>query len=141
NARGSARIEQAGFARINHIQCDADGDGLAVGNVKVRQLLQLVRRPVAEVERAGGAGFKRITAGRNMVQVQFGATADEPFHRLRLEGGKLPGVALQFFKKYRVADAGDFHRLDEAGAFVARGERREQVEIVDDGKRWRKGAD
>ena len=110
-----AGIEQADVARVNHVQRDADGDGLAVGNVEMRKLLQLVRRPVAEVQRARGAGLKRIAAGGDVVEVQFGAAADEVLHRVRLERGELFGVAFDLVKKFCVADAGDFHGLDVAG--------------------------
>ena len=73
--------------------------------------------------------------------MQFGATLNQPFHGRRFKRHEFFGVALDFVKKFRIADAGDFHGLDVTGAFVARFERGEQVEIVDDGVRRRERAD
>ena len=141
NALGGFFIEQADVARINHVERDADGDGFAVGNLEMRKLLQFVRRPMAEIQRARGTDLKRVAARGDVVEMQFGAAADEMFHRGRLERGEFFRVAFDFVEEICVADAGDFHGLDIAGAFVARFERGEQIEIVDDGERRREGAD
>src|SRR6185369_10732625 len=106
----------------------------------MRYLLQLVRGPVAKVERTRGPHLERVAAGGDVVEVQLGAPADEMFHRVRLERGQLVRIAFQRFKKCGVADAGDLHGLDVAAAFVFRFQRGEQVEIVDDGVRRGKGA-
>ena len=109
--------------------------------LKIGKLLQFVRGPMAKIERTRGAHLKRVAAGGNVIEVQFGAAADQPLHCRRLKGHEFFGIAFQFVKKFCVADAGDFHGLDIAGAFVARFKRGEQIEIVDDGERRREGAD
>ena len=96
---------------------------------------------MAEIKRARGAGFKRVAAGGNMLQMQFGTATNQIFHRGRLEGNQFFCVALNFVEEIFVTDAGDFHGFDIAAAFVARFERGEQVEIVDDGERRRECSD
>ena len=69
-------IQQTGVARINHVERDADGDGLAVADLEMGKLLQLVRRPMPEIQRACRTSFKRVAAVADVFQMQFGATAD-----------------------------------------------------------------
>lgn len=121
HALGARGVEEANLFRVKHVQRDADGDGLAVPKLVFRELLQLVRRPVAEIQRARAAELEGIAAGGNVVQVQFGATVDEPLHRRWLERGQRLGVALDGVEELRVTDARDLHGLDVAGALVARG--------------------
>ena len=134
DALGGFGVEQTDVARINHVQRDADGDGFAVADLEIGKLLQLVRRPMAEIQRTRRAELKRVAARGDVIEVQFGAAVDQPLHRRRFERSQFFRVAFDFVEKFRVADAGDFHGLDVAGAFVARFERGEQVEIVDDGE-------
>ncbi len=65
-------IQQIDFARINHVERDADGDGLAVRDLKTGKLFQFVRGPMAEIERARGTCLERITARGDVVEMQFG---------------------------------------------------------------------
>ena len=50
---------------VGHVEGDADGHGLAVANVEIAHLFELVGCPVTEVERAGDAQFERVAAGRD----------------------------------------------------------------------------
>ena len=86
----------------------------------VGKLLQLVRGPVAEIERAGGTEFKRIAGRGDVIHVQFGTTMDETLHRIRVKFAQPFGVPLDGFEEMRVADQGDFDGFDVAGPFVAR---------------------
>ena len=92
---------------------------------------------MAEIERSCRAQFKRVAAGGNVVQVQFRTAINQLLHRRRLERNELFDVAFDFRKELCVADAGHFHGLDVAGAFVTRFQRGEQIEIVDDHMRRR----
>src|SRR5579859_5654273 len=141
NAPGRWAVEQAGPARVNHVERDADGDGFAVPDLEVGKLLQLVGRPVAEIEWTRRTQFERIAAGCNVVEMQFGTALNQPLHGGWFKRGELFRVTLQFREKFRIADAGDLYSLDVAATLIPRRERGEQVEIVDDGVRRRERAD
>ncbi len=96
---------------------------------------------MAEIERTRAAHLERITVARDVVEVQLGAAEDEALHRRGLERGERDDVLLHPGEERGVADAGDLHRLDVAGALVARRERLQQLEVVDHRERRREGAD
>ncbi len=112
-----------------------------MANAVIGELLQFVRRPVAEIERARGAQLKRIAGSRNMIDMQLGAAIDQPFHGLRIKVAQFESVTFDAFKKARVADQRDFDGFDVAGAFVARRQGREHFEVIDDRERNGEGAD
>lgn len=141
HAFGRSGTEEAGVARINHIQGDANGDGFAMADFVFRKLFKFMRGPVAKIERAGGAEFEGIAGGGDVMEMEFGATMDEALHGLRLEGTEFGGIGFNGFKEFLIADEGDFDGLNVAGAFVAIGQRQEQVGIIDHGERRGEGAD
>ncbi len=96
---------------------------------------------MTKIERARRTHFKRVAAGCDVIKVQLGTAPDEMFHDGWLERRELVGVAFEFGKKIRVANAGDLDSFDIAVAFIARVERGEEVEVVEHGKGWREGAD
>ncbi len=71
--------EQALFLCVTGVEGDADGDGLAVAEGVAGLDLELVRGPVAEVERARGAELKGVAACADVFKVELGATADDLF--------------------------------------------------------------
>src|SRR5262245_33137870 len=73
--------------------------------------------------------------------MQLGAAKNQPLHRDRLEPAPRVGSLFDALEKLPVPNERHFDRFDIAGALVACGKRGEQLEVVDDGKRWRKGAD
>ena len=136
-----AAVDVSGAAGIDDVESDADGDCFAVANSVFGKLLQLVRGPMTEIERAGRTEFERIARGGDVIEVQFGGAMDEALHRGRIEIAQAESIALDRFEEFGVADQRDFDRFDVAGAFVARFERFEQLEIVDDGEGGRECAD
>ena len=141
DALGGRGIDEAHQARVNDIKRDAHGNSFAVADLELGKLLEFVRGPMAEVERARGAEFKRVAGGRNVIKMQFGTAANQAAHGGGIEFPESLGIAFERFKKFLVADEGHFDRLDVSGAFVAGRERREQLKIVDDRERRREGAD
>ena len=117
------------------------GDGFAMANLEFGKLLEFVRGPVAEIQRAGRAKLERVAGGGDVVEVQFGAAIDEPLHGCGIKRRRALRVPLDRFEEWRVANERDFHRFDITGAFVAGREGGEQFKIVDDGKGRGKGAD
>src|SRR5687768_4822022 len=106
-----------------------------MANAVVRDLFQLMRRPVAEIEWPRGTKLEWIAGSRNVVEVQLGAAINQTLHRLGIEVPQFERVALDGFKELRIADQCHLHRFDIAGAFVPRWERRKHLEIVDHRKR------
>src|SRR3954452_14204355 len=90
--------------RIAAVERESDSDRLAMTQRVVRQDLQLVRGPMAVVERTRAAGFERIAAVRNLAHVQLGAAPDHIRHRLRLERDQLISVRLEPCEEHRIAD-------------------------------------
>jgi hypothetical protein len=141
NARGRIFGEQTGVAGVNDIKGDADGDGFAVGELEIGELFEFVGSPVAEIKRAGGTRLEGVAAVGDMIEMQLGATADEVFHGVGIEGDEFFGGGFEFDEKLGVVDAGDLDGLDVATAFVVRLEGGEELEIVDDGVGRGEGAD
>lgn len=133
DALGAGGVQKVFAAAVGDVEGNADGDGFAVAEAVVAELFEFVRGPVTEVEGAGAAEFKGITAGGDVVHVEFGAAMDEAFHGFGLEVAELEGVVFDGFEEFGVANAGDFDGFDVAGAFVAGAEGGEELEIVHDG--------
>ncbi len=102
HAFGGGGVEKTHVARVNHVQRDADGDGFAVADSVFGKLFELVRGPMAEIERAGGAEFKGVAGAGDVVEVQFGAAMDEA--AAWCAGSKsrsARGIALRWFQRNR----------------------------------------
>src|SRR5262245_11663552 len=52
--------QESGKVRVGRVERNADGHRLAVAETMIRELFQLVRRPVAEVERPGRAKLEGV---------------------------------------------------------------------------------
>ena len=76
-----------------------------------------------------------------MVQVQLRATINQPLHGLGLEVPQTPGVRLDLFEKGRIPNERHFEGFNVARPLVPRGQRGEQVEIINHSKRHREGPD
>ncbi len=122
HAFGGGGIEKPCAPGIDYVERHADGDGFPVPDLEIGDLLELMRGPVTEIERARGAHLERISGCGNVFNVQLGTAEDETLHGLGLETGERGRMVLEPVEKVRVADACDLHRLDVAGAFVTRGE-------------------
>jgi len=96
---------------------------------------------VAKVERRAEPNSNGIAGGGDVIHMQFGAAIDELLHCVGIEIVQPLSVPLNGFKEAPVANQRHFDRLDVPGPFVARRERGEEFEVVDDRKRRCKGAD
>ena len=141
HAKVVAFLEQAGQHRIAGVKRDADRDRLAVPQHVAGKSLELVRRPVAIVERPGRPGLERIAAVRDLVHVQLGAP---PHHRVEgvgLKARQRIGLTLDPEKEIRIADQRDFHGLRHAAALFALGEHVEKCRVIDHREWRREGAE
>ena len=77
NALGDDRREVPFLDRVDDVERDADRDGLAVAEPMMRHRLELVRRPVAEIERPRAAQLERIAAAADVREVQLGGAPDQ----------------------------------------------------------------
>ncbi len=113
-----------------------------MANLVIGKLLQFVRGPMAEIQRAGRAGFKRVAARGDVLDVQVRATIESSAASPPARSAASKGAsALQAFEKVAVANQRHLDRLGETGAFVALGQRGQKIEIVDDRERRRESAD
>ena len=113
--------EAADVARVDRIERDADRHRLAVTQLVFGKLLELVRRPVPEIERTRRAKLKRIARGRDVVHVQLGTAIDQPLHCRRFEIPQRHRVAFERLEKFPVADARHLHRLDDGADRLGQG--------------------
>ena len=120
---------------------DAVRNGGAMRDGEAGHLLELVRGPVAEIERARGAELERIAGGGDVLDVQFRAAADDALERVAVESREGLRRFLDLGEEHCVADERDLDRLDQPGALVRRGQRLEEVGVVDHGEGRGKSAD
>jgi hypothetical protein len=130
DAVGSGSGEMPTQAGVDDINCDPDGDRLAMAQSIFRELLQLVGGPVTEVEGTSASHLESVASGGDVVEVKFGAVLDESLHRAGLEAGEVIGILLKPVEESPVADARHLDRLHISGAFVAVREGRQQREVV-----------
>src|SRR5262245_8304484 len=105
------------------------------------QLLELVRRPMPEIQRPGGPELERISGGGDVIEMQLGAAINQPFHGSRLEVVQCASIAFKGFKKNLVANERHLDRLNITGALVAGRKGGEQLKIIDHCERRAEGAD
>src|SRR5882672_5189388 len=90
-------------------------------------LLQLVRRPMAEIKRASRAELEWVAGSSDVIQVKRSATINQPLHRRRLELAQHPSVALYGLEKILVANECYLYRLDITRPFIARGKKGQKL--------------
>src|ERR1700722_9436395 len=88
-----------------------------------RQLLELVGRPVAEIERPCRTHFEGITTEPDLAHVEFGASLDEMIQMRPGKACEVARVSLEPVKKLAVADQGYLHRFGHTGPLLARRQR------------------
>jgi hypothetical protein len=85
---------------------------------------------VAEIERPGGAELERVATGRDVLQVQFGTSVNEPFHEVQVAAHQGRRSLFQKGEERWVPEQGNLYSLGGSGQPVAVGERGEQVGVV-----------
>ena len=75
--------------RIERIERHSDRDGLAVSKSILGDLLKLVRRPVAKVQRSGFLHLEGIPSVGDVVQVHEHARADRWHHSSPIPSGDI----------------------------------------------------
>ena len=102
--------------RVGNIQRQPDGDRLAVVQNMASHLFQLVRGPVAEVERPGRPHLERVAACADVLDVQCGAAIDKLLHGRHVPALQRGGPALQKLEERGVLDE---RNLDGLGDTLA----------------------
>ena len=133
--------QHADLHRVAGVERQADRHRLAVAQLVSCQRFQLVRRPVAVVERAGAAGLERIAALRDLAHVQFGAAPDHSRHGGGFAGAQRIGVRLQPFEEHSSRISATF-TASAMPAILSRGcKRAQEVGIVEHRERRREAAE
>ena len=123
------------------IERDAQGDGLSVADVVPAQGLELVRRPVTEVERPRGPQLEWISAVPDVVHVEDRAADDHPLHGIEVARSEARSEALELLDEGEVLDGGHLEALGKPADPVPVIELLEEEDVVEDGEGRRKGAD
>src|SRR5436190_11924565 len=129
------------FYRIDDVECQADGDRLAVAKTMLGHRLELVSRPVTEVERPRATQLERIAVATDMREVQFGGPADQRREDRQVAVGNVLDVRFEIAIEARIPQQGDFHRFRDAADAVAMAEGFQKPRIVDDRERRNERAD
>ena len=86
----------AGQDRIPRVERNADGHGLAVIELIFRQLLELVRGPMAEIQRTRRPQFEGITAEPDLAHVKLGADLDLFVGLAHVQTGPIAGEPVEY---------------------------------------------
>ena len=124
-------VEPTDGRRIGAVQRDAQPDGLAVAQRVVTQQLELVGRPVAEVQRTRAAGLERVAGAADVLEVELGAAANDRAERLEGAVAYGGGFAHEQLEERGVADQRDLDRLGQSSAAIALWQRGDEIEVVD----------
>ena len=107
----------------------------------VRQRLELVGRPVTEIQGSRGAALERIAAARDLAHMQPRAMPHQRLERVRLEGRERRGLTLDPVKEAAIADQSDLDGFGHAGPLVARRQHVEKGLVVDHREGRREGSE
>ena len=131
DAFGGGGFKNAAFHGVKQVHRHADRHRLTVRHREVGHLLQLVRGPVAEVERAGAAHFKGVAASADVIHMKFGTALNEALQSRGLQAGEGIAHGLQLMEEGGIADQRDLDGLDDAIAPFTLGQGVEKGEVVD----------
>lgn len=134
------KIHQARTRRIQRVQGKTHRHRRRMKKLIRRHRLQLMRRPVPEIQRPARPRLKRVSTGRNMLGMQQGGLFHTRLQDRRLQLGQGIAIFLNPFKKLTIPHQRDFHRLNQP-----RTPRRlrlgvEKIEIIDHRIRHGEGA-
>ncbi len=127
--------------RINCVDRHANRHRFAMPQGKLAQHFQLMRTPVAKIQRPRFEHLKRIAAARDVIQVQLGrATNDRQahFHFAPPDPRRQPAHVV---KQRRILQQRNLHRLDESANKIAIRQALQQRGVVDHAPRHGKRAD
>src|SRR5438046_1024700 len=96
----------------------------------VRQLFQLMGRPVAEVERPGRSLFKRISAPGDMREVEVSTSVDHRLHGRHAAAPKGGYASLQILEKVRALNDGNLDGFRNTCPPVTVGQRSQESRVV-----------
>ena len=108
------------------VERDPDRHRFAVPELMAGQPLQLVGRPVTEVQRPRRAHLERIAGGGDVVQMQGGGPVHDLLHRRQIAGREQVRPLLDEFEERVVLDQRGLHRFRQAAEPVAIGEGRQE---------------
>ncbi len=111
-----------------------------MSNHMVRQRLEFVRGPMAKVQGAGAAKFKRITAAADVTKVQRGGSIHGFSQQLRIAGVQADRMLFEPLEERGITEHGDLDRFRQPTASIAGAQRRQEFDVIDDAKRRHKRA-
>ena len=117
--------------RVHGIHRHPDRHRFAVPQLEPAHALQLVGRPMPEVQRAGFEHLERIAALGDVLQVQQGRAADEGQRRGHIAVPNPFGRLAQVVEQRPVLQQRDFHRFGEPAEKIAIAQRLQQLCVVD----------
>src|SRR5258707_8753803 len=105
------------------------------------KLLQLMRRPVAEVQGPRGAKLEGVATRRDVVKVQLRAAVNQPEHGLHISVNESICLFLDEVEELDIFEQCHLDSLRDTTAPVTRGQRHQKIGIVEHGHRGRKCAE
>jgi hypothetical protein len=107
----------------------------------MRQRLELVGRPVTEVQGSRGAALERIAAACDLAHMEARATPHQRLECVRLEGREHRGLTLDPVKENAIADQSDLDGFGHASPLVARRQHVQKSLVVDHREGRSKGSE
>src|SRR4051812_39383758 len=141
DAGSELSVEQPGVDRVAAIEREPDADRFSVPEAVGSQALQFVRRPVPEVERARTAELERVTAARDVLDMQTGAAPDHHPGGGGMEPRQIAGMLAQPVEEAGIADQRHLDGFRHARHAIALRQGAEELEVVDHGEGYRKATD
>src|SRR6266700_7111991 len=105
------------------------------------KLFQLMRRPMAKIERPRRAEFERVAGSGDMIEMQLRATINQSLHCSRLKCPKGFGFGLDDLEELPIANEGHLQSFDVTRAFVSSRQGIEQLKIIHHCKGRRESSD
>ncbi len=124
-------VEPAGQGGVDGVDGQADGDRLAVPQLKPAHHLQLVRRPVPEIQRPRLPLFERVPPLGNVPQVPEGRAADDGQGLVPLPAADGRRIPPQVVQQLGILQQGHLHRLGKSAHKIPLAKAVQQARVVD----------
>src|SRR5204862_170248 len=105
---------------VDHVNGNPDRHRFAVPKFELRELLQLVGRPMPKIQGPGGSELEGITGGGDMIEMQLGTAIDEPFHGGAVESAQTIRILFESGEEIGVANERDFNGFHITRSLIAR---------------------
>ena len=133
-------IQAESQGSIGRVDGDAHRNGFAVPQRKAGHCFQFVRRPVAEIQRAGLEHFQWIAAVGNVFQVQLGRAANDGQTDRHVAAANPGGILADLLEQPGVLQQRNFDRLGKPCQEIAPGQGLQHAGVVNHRPRHREGS-